>query len=571
MARRLNGGRKLLAAIGALLAICGCGGPRTEVERIGEDYWQASLRRFPSSATYKGDHRYDDRLEDLSQQAAIDWNNAQAGYLARLSSLDDAGLTEADRLNKAILQRQLTDAQEEFRCKNYLKPLSHQSGPHIGFPMLLVSHPFRTERDYRNYVARLDAFPAQVDQLIDCLDKGIAEGHVPPRIIVEKTIPQMAVHIVARPEESVFYAPVGKFPAGISQRKRADLTEAIRTAIATRVVPAYRHLQHYVQGTYLPACRDTVGIWAEPDGDAIYDILARVHTTTDMTPEEIHEVGVKEIARIRGEMEKVKAEMGFAGPLDAFIDHMRTDPSYRAASAEALLAEFRATLDWARPRMTQLFGRLPKAPVEIKEMEAFRAPAAPAAYAYPPPEDGSRPGYFYVNTYKAEERPTYTKEALTFHEALPGHHFQMSLDIENKHLPHFRRYSDFTAYIEGWGLYSESLGAEIGGYADPASRFGRLTFDAWRAARLVVDTGIHRKRWPREQSVAYMRQNTGLSEVDINSEIDRYIAWTGQALAYKIGELVIHRLRHEAELALVDRFDVRAFDDTLLAEGAQPL
>jgi uncharacterized protein (DUF885 family) len=450
-------------------------------------------------------------------------------------------------------------------------PIKHQGSPHLSFPLMLVYQPFETAEDYRDYIARLRAWPAQVEQTIANCREGVATGYVRSRVIVEKVLPQIQAHLVETPAKSEFYSPVEKFPGSFSEKTRRDLTREIERAIVDAVIPGYRRLNVYVVDEYLPAARTTVGIWDVPDGDAIYDKLIRYHTTTALSADEIHQIGLDEIARIRNEMDKVRVEMGFSGSVDEFITYMTTDPRFKAKSGEELMALARSILDRTEPKLEQLFNRLPRARCGLKEIEAFRAASAPAAYAYPPAADGSRSGYYYVNTHEATKRPTYTMEALTYHEAYPGHLLQIPLDLENESLPMFRRHGSFTAYVEGWALYAEGLGYEIGGYQTPESRFGRLAYDAWRAARLVVDTSMHRKRWTRQQAVDYMKANTGLSELNINSEVDRYIAWPGQALAYKIGELTIRKLRDDAESRLGESFDVREFHDELLAQGAQPL
>ena len=551
-------------------ALVGCHQQADAVRRIGDAYWQDRLERFPTFATQIGDHRFDDRLDDLSESAVNRWSDTQRAYLRRLDRIDADKLDPRSRLSLRILRRQLADSLLLSSCRLYLMPLNHQSGPHVQFPLLLVSQPFDTERDYAHYVARLNAFPTQVDQVIANCRAGMKQRMVPPRIIIEKVVGQLKVHIDSV-DNSEFVKPLTRMPDAFSAVRRAAITRAVRDAVARDVIPAYRRLLRFVETEYLPACRETIGIGALDGGDAIYDKLARIHTTTDMSVDAIHTTGLREIERIRGEMLDVARQMGFDGGVDAFIEHMRNDPRYKFRSREALLDTFRGILARTVRQVPRLFGRLPKAPCEVKEIEAYRAASAAAAYAWPPPADGSHPGYFYVNTYRATERPTYTAESLTYHESYPGHHLQLTLAQENENIPAFRRYGDFTAYVEGWGLYAEGLGAELGGYQDPASRFGRLSYDAWRAARLVVDTGIHRYGWSRQRAIDYMRHNTGLSQVNIESEIDRYIAWPGQALAYKIGELTIKGIRRDAETRLGDAFDVRAFHDALLADGAMPL
>jgi len=562
--------KAIFGAMLALLFVAGCAPQAVQVDRIGEAFWEDRLDRYPTYATQIGDHRNDDRLADMSADAVKDWTGAQRKYLKRLERIDADKLDAESRLSWSILKRQLEDNLLAASCELYLMPLSHQSGPQLEFPLLLVSHPFKTYDDYQDYVSRLRAFGPLVDQTIANCVEGKRRGMLPPRIIIEKVVPQLRAHI-GDVGDSEFVKPLDDLPYGFTAKQRNAVTRDVRRAVEESVIPAYERLLAFVELEYLPMCRESVGIGALAGGDELYDKLARVHTTTDMTVDEIHQTGLKEIQRIRGEMRSVAREMGFDGDVEAFIEHMRTEPKFKAKSGESLLAGFRDILARTVAQMPKLFGRLPEAQCEVKEIEAYRAASAAAAYAWPPPADGSHPGYFYVNTHRATERPTYTMEALTYHESYPGHHLQLTLDQENESIPIYRRYGAFTAYIEGWGLYSESLGAEIGGYQDPASRFGRLTYDAWRAARLVVDTGIHRYGWSRQKAIDYMKRNTGLSEVNIESEVDRYIAWPGQALAYKIGELTIQRIRRDAEARLAERFDIRAFHDELLSRGAMPL
>jgi prolyl oligopeptidase len=357
----------------------------------------------------------------------------------------------------------------------------------------------------------------------------------------------------------------------LSEVDREAVTRDITDAIATAMIPAYAQLMAFIEDDYVHLCRESVGIGAVRSGQMLYESLAYLNTTVRTKPDDIHETGLSEVARIREAMAKVQKEIGFEGSLDDFLKHMRSDPKYRFTSREELISAADAILQRAKKDMPKLFNKLPKADCVMKEIESFRAPAAPVGYYNPTPEDGSRPGYYYINTHKPEERLRFTLEALSYHEAVPGHHLQMALDQENKNLPRFRRYGSYTAYIEGWALYTEKLGYEIGGYATPQDRFGQLTFEMWRACRLVVDTGMHYKGWTRLQAIDFMAKNTSLALVDIENEIDRYISWPGQALGYKIGELRILQLRKEAEEKLGPKFDLRAFHDALLAGGAMPI
>jgi uncharacterized protein (DUF885 family) len=541
------------------------------LKSLADRYWDASMERYPTSATDLGDYRFNDRLPDLSEEARLRWNQALEGFLKEVQALPAAGLSPADRLTRGLLERTLQDGLFEFAAQHgqYL-PLNPLDGPQLRFPLILVSQPFRSTEDFHKYAARLHAFPKQVDDLIANMRKGVSLRIVSPRVTIEKVVPQIRTHIVDDPAQSEFYKPVQRTET-LSEADRQTVTQEIVQAIRSDVAPAYRKLLQFVESEYLPACRPTVGIGAVPTGDKMYDELAYLNATVKVNADEVHQLGLSEVARIRGEMAKVQKEVGFEGSLDDFLAHMRTDPAQRFKTGEELYAAADAILQRTKPLMSKLFTRIPKADCVMKELESFRAPASPVAYYNPPPEDGSRPGYFYINTYKPEERLRFTLEALTYHEAIPGHHFQIALHQENTELPKFRRYGSFTAYVEGWALYTEKLGYEIGGYKDAYSRFGQLTFEMWRACRLVVDTGMHTKGWSRQQAIDFMASNTSLARLDIESEIDRYISWPGQALAYKIGELRILQLRREAEEKLGKRFDLRAFHDALLSEGAMPI
>jgi prolyl oligopeptidase len=565
-----------LAGAALLLLACSGRGPATTsrvdgLNALYDAYWQDHLERNPTAATYLGDHRYDDRLEDLSESAALDEVDALRGFLDRADAVDPAGLGGRDRLDLLLFRRLLERRIEGATFRPWLMPVSQQGGPHIGFPQIVSYHPFRSEEDYDHYVARLRAFPAQVEQVIDCMRRGIEAGIVRSRPVVEKVPPQIEDLIVDGPEKSPLYEPLASFPEGVPEGERARIRGDVERAIMGAVIPAYRRLLDFVRNEYLPACRDDVGVWALPDGEARYAFAIRRYTTTEMTPEEIHRIGLRELDRIAKEMDSIRREVGFRGDLRAFMDHLRNDPRFYYSAPSDLMDGFRAILRTMDGKMPLLFGRIPRAAYDLKEIEPYRAAAAPAAYYYPPPEDGSRPGYFYVNTYRLDSRPRYTMEALAYHEAVPGHHLQIAIAQELDSLPDFRQHQGFTVFVEGWGLYAEGLPAEVGLYRDPYSRFGRLTFDAWRAGRLVVDTGIHAMRWDRDRAIAFLEERTALSEHDVVSEVDRYIAWPGQALAYKIGELRIRDLRRKAEAALGERFDVRRFHDALLRNGALPL
>lgn len=541
------------------------------LKSLADRYWEASMERNPTAATDLGDYRFNDRLFDLSEGARLRWDQAQGGFLKEVQALPTNRLSPEDRLTRNLLKRTLQDGLLEFADqKHQYLPLDPLDGPQIKFPLILVSQPFRNAEDYRAYISRLRSFPKQIDDLIVNLRKGMSLGITAPRVIILKVLPQIRTHIVEDPVKSEFHKPL-QIADAIPAAERDAIAKSLTDAIRDSVVPSYRKLLTFVENEYLPTCRDTVGIGAVRNGDKMYTELAYLNATVRVEPQAVHELGLSEVARIRGEMAKVQKEVGLEGSLDDFLAHMRTDPAQRFKTGEELYAAADAILQRTKPLMSKLFTRIPKADCVMKEIESFRAPSAPVGYYNPSPEDGSRPGYYYINTYSPQERLRFTLEALSYHEAIPGHHFQMALHQENTTLPKFRRYGSFTAYVEGWALYTEKLGYEIGGYKDAYSQFGQLTFEMWRACRLVVDTGMHAKGWSRQRAIDYMAANTSLARLDIESEIDRYISWPGQALAYKIGELRILQLRREAEEKLREKFDVRAFNDALLADGAMPI
>lgn len=536
-------------------------------DSIFEAYWDAQLRRGPEWATYLGDHRYDDRLADYSALSRQLAKRDDANLLKFVREVLPDARNADSRLNLQLLERTLAERVALTAFPEHLMPLKQQNSPHLTLGMLHTHHPFATPADCLNYATRLRAFNRQVDQLISLMNEGIARGVVRPKITIEQTLPQIEAMIHSDHRDSALYAPAKSLSAEAGgEASRIEIEAATRDAIK-----ALTRLRDYLKSTYLPACRDTCGYCYLPDGKRWYRALARHHTTTDLTPETIHQIGLDELARIHDEMREIMREVGFEGSVQDFIRRMRNDPAQHNKSAEEIVRRHRANLAVSDANLPKLFGRLPKTPYELKEIEPFRAAGAPAGYYYNAPDDGSRPAYFYINTYAPETRPIYTMESLAYHEAQPGHHLQLALAQERTDWPAFRRFEYINAFIEGWALYSERLGYELGGYRDPHSRFGQLTYDTWRSARLVVDTGIHYFGWTRERAIEFMKDNTGLSEQNIVSEVDRYIAWPGQALAYKIGQMEISKLRSQAEAALGDKFDIRAFHDSLLAEGSLPL
>jgi len=428
--------------------------------------------------------------------------------------------------------------------------------------------------DLENFVRRLNSFPALADRLIVLMRQGMAEGLVSPRVVMPKVVAQLRGLSNPRAEESPLWAIIGRLPSDWSPSDRRDLSERVKRAIEAKVAPAYARLADFVEKTYIPACRENAGLGDTPDGPAHYAFLVHWYTTTNLSPDQIHEIGLAEMAKSRAQMEAIRQKVGFAGDLRTFLKHMRTDPRYKNRTEREILDRHRAIVAEINKNLPRLFGRLPDVPLEVRPFDPIRARSSPTGEYYPAAADGSRPGIFFVNTSEPATRPTYTMQALAYHEAVPGHHLQGALarlTQQGEPVRPFRRYLYFTAFDEGWALYSEGLPGELGLYRDPYGEFGRLNYDSLRCARLVVDTGLHHKRWSREQAIAYMEENSSLPRNELENEVDRYIAWPGQALAYKIGELKIRELRAGAEQREGKAFAVRAFHDRLLSFGSVPL
>lgn len=542
-----------------------------ELEKLLRDYWERMLKDNPTFATYIGDHRYDDALEDLSEESIT----AQAEYfqelLGKVERLDESSLSEEDRLNRELLKTSLTNLISFYRFKTHYIPLNHMSGPHIDFPQIVEYHPFHTIKDVEHYLSRLNAFPLQVDQVIENLQRGIKQYITAFQKSMEHVIGQVETFTKFTPEGNPLFSPLLKKSGKLSEEEKEDMKNTVREAISSRVTPAYEKLYHYLSKEYLRHSRKREGIWSLPEGNDLYRLYVKYHTTTDLSPEEIHEIGRSEVERISREIKKIIKKTGHSGSIREFALLLKGKKDLYPKHAREILDDYRDILSRMDRRLPEFFGKLPRATYDIKEIEQYREQAAPAAYYYPPPQDFSRPGYFYVNTYKPEQRPRFVMEALSYHEAVPGHHLQIATMQERKDIPDFRRYEGSTAFIEGWALYAEKLSKEMGFYQEDYSEYGRLTFEIWRAARLVVDTGIHVYQWSRDRSIQYCREHTGLEDHEIGVEVDRYIAMPGQALAYKIGELKILELREKAREILGSGFDIKDFHDRLLENGALPL
>ncbi|ARA93531.1 hypothetical protein AWN76_010425 [Rhodothermaceae bacterium RA] len=567
---------RLLALLmaGACLAVwpgCGTADPDAALRDLYEAAWRFRLDEDPLLATSVGVHTHNDRLPSMTPEALARREAYWQDVLARLDALDVDALSRTGRINYAIFRDQVEDALAQYRFGAYRIPLNADSGFHTAFARLPAQVPLATVADYDAYLARLRAFLAYVDQHIALMREGLATGMTLPRVVLDGIDVTWTTHLVDDVEESVFWAPFAAFPAAVPPSEQVRLRAEGRAAIEEAVQEGYRRFGRFMTDEYIPGARPTIAASDLPDGRAYYEQRVRHFTTLDLTPEEIHRIGLEEVARIRAEMEAVIEQVGFEGDFAAFLRFLRTDPRFYAETPEALLKEAAYIAKRMDGRLPALFGTLPRLPYGIAPVPDHLAPKYTAGRYVGPAWGSTEPGYYWVNTYDLPSRPLYTLEALTLHEAVPGHHLQIALSRELEDLPDFRRFSYISAFGEGWGLYAEWLGLETGFYTDPYSNFGRLTYEMWRACRLVVDTGMHALGWTRAQAMDFLASNTALSLHEVRTETDRYISWPGQALAYKMGEITIRRLRREAEDALGERFDVRAFHDVVLRNGSVPL
>ena len=560
----------LTLAAGLLASQAAPADASADFQTLLDEAWEWRLAENPMEASRAGDRRYNKDWSDDSLAAIERRHLERRDFLRRVYAIDRAALPEADKLNYELFRRDLQRRVDEHQFKGYLMPFSQRGGVQ-NLDSQASYLRFETVGDYEDWLARMDKIDTVVDQTIEVANRGIEQGLVLPRVLMERIPDQIAVQLVDKSEDSPFYRTFETMPDAIGQKDQQRLRTAAVKTIEDTVVPAYRKLARYFDKTYLPATRDTVGLSNLPNGSAWYEFLARRYTTTLMTPDEIHRTGLEEVKRIRGEMQAIIDELGFEGDFSDFLTFLRTDPRFYYDNPDDLYEAYLATSKRIDPELVKLFGTLPRMPYGVKPIPDAIAPDTTTAYYSRPAADGSRAGIYWVNLYKPEVRPKYEIEVLSVHEAMPGHHLQLAIQQELGNMPDFRRYSGFTAFVEGWGLYSESLGYDLGLYEDPYSRFGALTYDMWRAVRLVVDTGIHYKGWTRQQAIDFFKDNAAKTEHDIVNEIDRYIVMPGQALAYKIGQLKILSLRAHAEATLGEDFDVRAFHDELLGAGALPL
>ena len=539
------------------------------LEGVIEDHWQWVLQQYPERRLEYGDRSGNGQWTDSSLAAFQQRYQDEGGFVARLEQIEPATLGHDARINRNMLMRQLRESRRRFEDGLHLIALDMRSGPQHWHSMIDYL-PMETEQDYLDWLSRLRALPDQLANYQGLLREGITSNRTQAQIVMARVPAQIQSLLEGSATDSPFYKAFSALPPHFEPNQRGQLQAEATRIIETELNPAFQELLSFLEETYLPAAR-APGIGSLPGGKQVYSHLVQRFATTDMTPDEIHEIGLQEVERIRRDMEAVIVEVGFQGDMAAFNTFLRTDPQFYYDSPEALLEGYQAVSKRLDPGLVKLFGKLPRAPYGVRAIPDEEAPDTTTAYYMRPAIDGSRPGWYYVNLYRPEVRPKFEMEVLSVHESVPGHHLQISLAQELTGLPEFRRNGGFTAFIEGWGLYSERLGYDMGLYTDPYSRYGQLIYDMWRAVRLVVDTGIHYFGWDRQRAIDYFLANAAKSEADIINEIDRYIGWPGQALAYKIGQLKMLELRREAETTLGDAFDIRDFHDELLGAGALPL
>jgi uncharacterized protein (DUF885 family) len=543
---------------------------RAELRAALAEQWEYELRESPEFATMIGDYRYNDRWSDLSLAHIYEEKRDLAAWLARFEAIGTGGFSEQESLSHSLMVRKLREELEGFEFKEFEMPVDQLDGLHILLPQFVTLMPFATVKHYEDYLGRLQALPTTLGQIVDLLRQGERDGLMPPRYLLEKTVGQCRNIAGPTGEENVFGRPVARMPEELAPAESERLRAEILAVIDQQVRPAYSRLAEFIAADYAPKGRTEMGVWSLPDGEARYRFAVRHLTTTDMDPEEIHQLGLEEVARVEAEQAGIARRLGFPD-LAACRAALQTDRNLFATSRDQLLELQRGYIQQMEKKLPSLFGLLPGVPLEVRPVQAFREKeAAPAEY-YPGTPDGRRPGVVYVNTCDYEQRSLAGIESTAYHEGVPGHHLQLSIAQTLPQLPAFRQHAHFGAYIEGWALYAECLGKEVGFYQDPHSDFGRLSNELLRATRLVLDTGVHWKRWSREQMVDYFRAHSSEDEPDLQAEVDRYIVLPAQALTYKLGELEIVRLRERARAALGARYDVRTFHDKILDGGALPL
>ena len=545
-------------------------GNRKALNQIFEDYWQDGLAHAPEFASTLGDKRYNDRISDYSVKAYNEGLAREQALLMRLAAIDTAGLTDQEKISRELLLRDIADDQEAAEFKEWEMPVNQMGGIHTTYPQIVAQLSFTTVKDYDDWIARLHAIPHAFDQVTVNMSIGMEDHRLPPQYLLQKALDQVKQLANQKPEESPLAMPLKSFPAGIKPAEQERIKTEMLDAISKEVLPAYVRFARFLEVSYIPACRIDPGISSLSDGAKYYQFLIRRTTTTNLTADQIHQIGLDEVKRDEAEIFAIAQKLG-SPDLVSFRASLLANPKLKAASREALLDAYRSYLTPMQARLPQLFGRLPKAKFEVAAVPDYLEKTSSAAYYEQGAPDGSRPGRIRVDTYNATDRNLYDVEAIAYHEGLPGHHLQISIAEELDTVPTFRKFESYTAYAEGWGLYSERLGKDIGLYQDPYSDYGRLEGDIWRAIRLVVDTGVHSQHWTREQMIQYFHDHSNVDETNVQAEVDRYIAWPSQALAYKVGQLKILELRDRAKKALGDKFNLRDFHDQVLDAGALPL
>jgi uncharacterized protein (DUF885 family) len=534
------------------------------------EMWEEQLRHSPEFASSIGDKRYNDQLSDYSVAAYNDQLARGRDYIVRLAAIDTTGLTDQEILSHDLMVRKLVEQQEEAEFKPWEMPVTQMWGPHIELPQLVPLLTFETVKDYDDYTSRLSKIPTVFQQISTNMMTGVEDNRVPPKYLLEKVLVQVNAIAQQKPEDSPFARPLQKFPASISAEDQTRIKAAVLEAIQKQVLPAYAQFGRFLTASYIPAGRADPGLWSLPDGDKYYAFLVRQSTTTSLAPAAIHQLGLDEVKRDEAEMLVIAQKLGFKD-LASLRASIPSNPKLHAQSTDQLIGLYSHYLDQMRPKLPELFGTLPRAPLVVLPVPEYMQQDQTQAYYVQGTADGKRPGTVYVNFYKFKDRALTNVESISYHEGIPGHHLQISIAQELTGLPEFRSYTYYTAYTEGWALYSERLGKEIGFYQDPWSDYGRLEADTWRAIRLVIDTGVHSMHWKRDEMLSYFRDHSSMDDTNIQAEVDRYVAWPGQALGYKIGQLKILELRTRAQQTLGAKFDIRAFHDQVLDSGALPM
>ena len=543
---------------------------RKALNDLFHDYWEDQLKHDPEFASTIGDLRYNDQISDYSVAAINDELAREQRFLLRLAAIDPTGFTNQEKISQELLIREFEEDQEAAEFKEWEMPLTQMDGIHAQYPRLVAELSFSTVKDYDDWIARLHTLPHAFDQVTTNMSIGMDDHRVPPKFLLEKALEQVKQLANQKPEDSPLAMPLKNFPAAISASDQARIKSEMLDAISKEVLPAYTRFARFLEVSYIPAGRDKPGIDALPDGAKYYQFLIKHTTTTDLTAAQIHQIGLDEVGKDEAAMLAIAQKLGFKD-LASFRASLKTNPKLHPASADALIAAYKGYLGPMQARLPQLFGTLPKAPFEVAQVPDYAAKTSAPAYYEPGTPDGSRPGRLFIDTYDATDRNLYSVESIAYHEGIPGHHLQISIAQELTGVPEFRKFEQYTAYTEGWAFYAEHLGKDIGLYQDPYSDYGRLENETWRAIRLVVDTGVHSEGWTRDQMVQYFRDHSAIDEPSMQAEVDRYIAWPSQALAYKIGQLKILELRDRAQKALGDKFDIRAFHDQVIDAGALPL